>query len=292
MTRPHLAPVLAALVLCAPALGAPFECDAEFGTRHGVTCYIPFEGDGSPQFTRTGSAPTYRDSLHFVDGKIGRGVLLRKSRERELGKTRGRASGLNFDATGLLYGERGAIAFWFQPQWDGDDPTIRSGSSSTGPSLFAVSSVEPTYYRQFIRMQIKAGSFYIWVVDASGKWHGPNYGAQVKAWRKEEWHHLVLTWDCERGVRFFDNGRRKATGLESLLRDRSVDEVYVMGLATDYCVKATAVDAAAQGFKTRLILDGCRGVELEPGDIANAIEDMKAVGVSVGAAEDVTAARR
>ena len=207
MDRARLAFALAAAMLAAGVSAAPFECDAKFAARHGITCYIPFEDTGAAQFTRTRAAPTYSDSLHFVPGRAGRAVLLRKSREREIGKTRGRASGLNFDATGLLYGERGAIAFWFQPQWDGGDPTIRSGSNSTGPSLIAVSSVEPTYFRQFIRMQIKGGAFYIWVVDATGKWHGPNYGAQVKTWRKGEWRHLALTWDCGKGVRFFDNGR-------------------------------------------------------------------------------------
>lgn len=87
---------------------------------------------------------------------------------------------------------------------------------------------------------------------------------------------------------FFDNGRQKATGLESLLRRRGVEEVYVMGLATDYCVKATAIDAASLGFKTTLILEGSRGVNLKPGDVAKAVEEMKAAGVRVSSADDVS----
>lgn len=78
---------------------------------------------------------------------------------------------------------------------------------------------------------------------------------------------------------FFDNGHRKATGLGDFLKSRKVDEVYVMGLATDYCVKFTALDARAQGFKTFLIEDGCRGVELKAGDCGRAIEEMKKAGV-------------
>ncbi|MEZ6190585.1 MAG: bifunctional nicotinamidase/pyrazinamidase [Phycisphaerales bacterium] len=59
---------------------------------------------------------------------------------------------------------------------------------------------------------------------------------------------------------FYDNGHRKATGLTGLLQSRGVTEVDVMGLATDYCVKFTALDAVREGFTTRVILEGCRGV--------------------------------
>ncbi|MBN1911917.1 MAG: bifunctional nicotinamidase/pyrazinamidase [Pirellulales bacterium] len=80
---------------------------------------------------------------------------------------------------------------------------------------------------------------------------------------------------------FFDNGRRQATGLEDFLRGRHVDEVFILGLATDYCVKFTALDAASLGFKTHLLLDGCRGVDLRPGDVDRAVEEMRAAGVLV-----------
>jgi nicotinamidase/pyrazinamidase len=80
---------------------------------------------------------------------------------------------------------------------------------------------------------------------------------------------------------FFDNGHRKATGLGDYLKSQNVDEVYVMGLATDYCVKATALDAVALGFKTTVIEDGCRGVELAPGDIEAAKAELRAAGVEL-----------
>jgi nicotinamidase/pyrazinamidase len=78
---------------------------------------------------------------------------------------------------------------------------------------------------------------------------------------------------------FFDNGRRKDTGLAAYLRGRGVDEVFVMGLATDYCVKFTALDALESGFRTSLIEDGCRGVELAPGDVAAAVAAMERAGI-------------
>ncbi len=80
---------------------------------------------------------------------------------------------------------------------------------------------------------------------------------------------------------FFDNGRRQATGLGDFLKMREADQVYVLGLATDYCVKYTALDAADLGFKTYLVEDGCRGVELQPGDIKKAIEEMRVRGITI-----------
>ncbi len=78
---------------------------------------------------------------------------------------------------------------------------------------------------------------------------------------------------------FFDNGRRKATGLAELLHANGVDEVHVMGLATDYCVKFTAMDAVALGFETKLIVKGSRGVDREPGDSTRAIQAMCDAGI-------------
>ena len=86
---------------------------------------------------------------------------------------------------------------------------------------------------------------------------------------------------------FFDNGHRKATGLKDLLLDHKIDEVFIMGLATDYCVKFTALDAVEIGFKTWLIQDGCKGVELNPGDTEKALKEMEAAGVLLTSEEKV-----
>jgi nicotinamidase/pyrazinamidase len=78
----------------------------------------------------------------------------------------------------------------------------------------------------------------------------------------------------------FDNGHRKSTGLGEWLKAKGVTEVFVCGLATDYCVKFTALDAAQQGFKTRFIEDASRGVNLGPDDVKNAIAEMKRAGIT------------
>jgi nicotinamidase/pyrazinamidase len=79
----------------------------------------------------------------------------------------------------------------------------------------------------------------------------------------------------------FDNGHRKSTGLGEWLKQQRVTDVFVCGLATDYCVKFTALDAVQLGFKTYLIEDASRGVNLHPNDVQKAIEEMKAAGVNV-----------
>jgi len=80
---------------------------------------------------------------------------------------------------------------------------------------------------------------------------------------------------------FFDNGRRKSTGLGEYLRAEGVEEVAVMGLATDYCVRATALDALGLGLRVTLVEDGCRAVEIAPGDAARAVDEMRAAGVVI-----------
>ena len=84
----------------------------------------------------------------------------------------------------------------------------------------------------------------------------------------------------------FDNGKRRATGLGDFLKERGVDQVYVLGLATDYCVKFTALDTLALGFETSLIEDASRGVDLQPGDVEKAINEMRQAGVTIKQAAD------
>ena len=87
---------------------------------------------------------------------------------------------------------------------------------------------------------------------------------------------------------FFDNGRRKSTGLENHLREREITDVYIGGLATDYCVLWSARDAVSLGFRTYVVSDACRGVELRPGDIAGAFDEMRSIGVDVITSDEVT----
>ncbi len=79
-------------------------------------------------------------------------------------------------------------------------------------------------------------------------------------------------------VRDPESGEESDTLLERLLRDRGIERVVVLGLATDYCVKDTALDAVARGFATEVLTEGIRAVDLEPGDGERALRALAAAG--------------
>jgi nicotinamidase/pyrazinamidase len=77
------------------------------------------------------------------------------------------------------------------------------------------------------------------------------------------------------------SGETIPTGLESMLRDGGIAEVVVVGLATDYCVKATALDAVRLGFRTTVLTDAIAAVDLQPGDGDRALRELRDAGAAV-----------
>ena len=80
---------------------------------------------------------------------------------------------------------------------------------------------------------------------------------------------------------FFDNAQLKKTEMDSLLKINQVKEIDLMGLATDYCVLFSVLDALSLGYKTNVLMKGCRGVELNQGDVKLAIEQMRKEGGNI-----------
>jgi nicotinamidase/pyrazinamidase len=121
----------------------------------------------------------------------------------------------------------------------------------------------------------------LWPVHCVQHTHGAELSAKLDASRID---HVVLKGtdpaiDSYSG--FFDNGHRRATGLAEHLAGLGIDEVFILGLATDYCVKYTALDARRWGLTTLLVADACRGVNLRPGDVDRAIDEMRIAGVQI-----------
>lgn len=77
---------------------------------------------------------------------------------------------------------------------------------------------------------------------------------------------------------FFENDRTTATGLAGYLRERGFERIVLVGLATDFCVAYSAVDARRHGFDTTVVVDGCRAIDLND-SLAVAMKDMAAAGV-------------
>lgn len=94
------------------------------------------------------------------------------------------------------------------------------------------------------------------------------------------------------GYSGFEGFTKDGKTMAEYLRDKEVTEIYIGGLATDYCVKATALDAVKNGFKTFLLLDACRAVNLNPGDGEKAIQEMKEQGVIITSTKEVLDGKR
>jgi nicotinamidase/pyrazinamidase len=73
----------------------------------------------------------------------------------------------------------------------------------------------------------------------------------------------------------------EATDLAATLRERDVDDVTVVGLATDYCVRHTAADALREGFDVTIDRAGIRGIDVEPGDSERALDELRTAGAQV-----------
>lgn len=86
---------------------------------------------------------------------------------------------------------------------------------------------------------------------------------------------------------FFDNARRKSTGLADYLQSRNVKKVVIAGVATEYCVLYTAIDAIDLGFKVAVVEDACRGIYLNPEDVNDALEIMRDKGVQFLSSKDI-----
>ena len=71
---------------------------------------------------------------------------------------------------------------------------------------------------------------------------------------------------------------RRHTGLAHFLEKRGIKDIYLIGLALDYCVKYSTLDASDLGLNAHVIVDGCRGIELEPDDVDRALDEMKRAG--------------
>ena len=136
------------------------------------------------------------------------------------------------------------------------------------------------------------------LVVATRDWHPPNHGsfaAQGGPWpdhcvQGTEGAELHPALDAERVDEVVDKGQDpgtegysgfEATELAELLRARGAEELTVVGLATDYCVKNTALDALREGFAVRVDPSAVRGVEVEAGDSERALEALRAAGATV-----------
>jgi nicotinamidase/pyrazinamidase len=121
----------------------------------------------------------------------------------------------------------------------------------------------------------------LWPVHCVQGSSGAAFSAQLRTERFSKVFKKGVDPGIDSYSGFFDNGKKRSTGLTEYLRDRNVNQLFICGLATDYCVKFSALDSINSGIRTHVIEDACRGVELNPGDSAAAIAEMRQAGVSI-----------
>jgi nicotinamidase/pyrazinamidase len=147
---------------------------------------------------------------------------------------------------------------------------------------------------------------------ASQDWHPPHHGSFATTYKKQPGERVKLNgleqilWPdhCVRGTygsefpkslysdkfdeifhkgvdknidsysTFFDNGHQKSTGLDDYLKSNEVTKIYIAGLATDYCVKYSVLDASKLNYEIYVVEDGCRGVNLKPNDSQEALKEI------------------
>jgi nicotinamidase/pyrazinamidase len=127
----------------------------------------------------------------------------------------------------------------------------------------------------------------LWPVYCVAGTRGAELADALRRERIERIFQKGIDRDIDSYSGFFDNGHRRATGLNEYLKSRNVTDIFVCGLATDYCVKFTAIDARKLGYKTILIEDATRGVNIKVDDSREAVEEMMSIGVDVALSREL-----
>jgi len=118
----------------------------------------------------------------------------------------------------------------------------------------------------------------LWPVHCVQNTRGAEFASTFDASRIARIFHKGIEPRIDSYSTFFDNAHRRETGLSDYLKERSIKDIYLMGLALDYCVKYSVLDSRQLGLNTHVILDGCRGIGLEPADLDRALDEMKHAG--------------
>ena len=121
----------------------------------------------------------------------------------------------------------------------------------------------------------------LWPVHCVQNTYGAEFAPAFDTSRIAHVLHKGVERNIDSYSTFFDNAHRRHTGLADYLKKRSIKDIYLMGLALDYCVKYSTLDARQLGLNTHVILDGCRGIELEHGDIDRALDEMIQAGATI-----------
>lgn len=121
----------------------------------------------------------------------------------------------------------------------------------------------------------------LWPVHCVQQTKGAEFSDQFDVSRVEKVFVKGTDKNIDSYSGFYDNGHRKSTGLADYLHQTGTNELTIAGLATDYCVKFTALDAIREGFRTTVVEDATRAVNLQEHDFEKSIREMKDARVNI-----------
>lgn len=121
----------------------------------------------------------------------------------------------------------------------------------------------------------------LWPIHCLQHTPGAEFASQLNNAKIDKIFYKGTDQDIDSYSAFFDNGHRKSTGLAEFLREKKIRNIYIAGLATDYCVKYSALDGAKLGFNVFVVVDACKGVNLQPDDTKNAVDEMEQAGAKI-----------
>lgn len=127
----------------------------------------------------------------------------------------------------------------------------------------------------------------LWPVHCVQGSEGSNFSSDLNIDKIDKIFFKGIDINIDSYSTFFDNGARRSTGLDDFLHKNKINDIYFAGLATDYCVLYSVIDACELGFNTYVVKDGCRGIDLKPGDSDRAFEKMQRAGAHIISLDDI-----
>jgi len=121
----------------------------------------------------------------------------------------------------------------------------------------------------------------LWPVHCVQGTHGANFATGLQQKRIEAVFHKGTDPNVDSYSAFFDNARHRSTGLDEYLRKHKLSDLWFVGVATDYCILYSAIDALQLEYKVTVIKSACRAINLHPGDEQKAFDKMQAKGASI-----------
>ncbi len=130
----------------------------------------------------------------------------------------------------------------------------------------------------FDTIKMNYGEQMLWPDHCIQGTNGASFHSDLKTTRSEMIIRKGFRREIDSYSAFFENDHQTSTGLTGYLRERGIQQLYLVGLATDFCVKWSAIDGRKQGFQVYVIEDGVRGIDID-GSVAKAWREMEQIGI-------------